>query len=101
MKFLKAAVALAATMMILVPNLTHANSMNDTDSSLPAYCNRTDDYPVTTTDEVCVVLFDGLNEIDDLCSQDGMVSRLDTTQHSVYIVQITFYSNAECSLQGM
>ena len=72
MKFLKAAVVLLPTMMILVPTLTHANSTDATNSSLP-YCNRTDDRPVTTIDEVCNALFDGLNEIDDVCSQDGMV----------------------------
>ena len=72
MKFLKAAVALVATMMIFVPTVTHANFTNATNSSLP-YCNRTDDRPVTTINEVCDALFDGLNEIDDLCSQDGMV----------------------------
>ena len=75
MKFLKAAVALVATMMIVVPTVTRANFMNatTTNSSLP-YCNRTDDRPVITIGEVCDTLFDGLNEIDDLCSQDGMVS---------------------------
>ena len=100
MKFLKAAVVLLLpTMMILLPTLTDANSMDATNSSLP-YCNRTDDRPVTTIDEVCNAIFYGLNEIDDLCSQDGMVGWI-ITQHSVYIVQVTFCSNAEYSLQGM
>lgn len=73
MRFLKAAVALVATMMISVPIATHANFMNATTNSSLPYCNRTDD-PVTTTGEVCDAIFDGLNELDDLCSQDGIVS---------------------------
>lgn len=65
MKFLK----VAAAIVTLLPFLTHACL---TDSSLP-YCNRTDDH-VTTTDEVCLAVFDALDKIDDLCNKDEIVS---------------------------
>ena len=71
MKFLKGTVALVV-MIILLPTFIYANSMNTSDSSLP-YCNRTVDDPEMQINEVCIALFDGLNEIDDLCSQDEMV----------------------------
>lgn len=77
MKFLKAAVVLLATMTLL-PFLTHADSMGNTNSSLP-YCNGTDDNPVTTTDDVCLALYEALNDIDDLCVKGDIVSWLPQT----------------------
>ena len=71
MKFLKGTLALVV-MMIQQPTFIYANSMDASDSSLP-YCNRTIDHPETRINEVCITLFDGLNEIDDLCSQDELV----------------------------
>lgn len=95
MKFLEAIVALVAVTAML-PFLTCASSM-ETSSSLH-YCNTTGDR-VVTTGEVCQAIFEGLDEIDEFCNQDGMVCLpLQNTIIYIRTTHVTFFSNAKCFL---